>query len=398
MGNLILDGTQTAGPATRTGFFSQRLNTVSVAALLAFVIFAFPMIPYLGKETDLWSHIEYARSIHHLSDIRSPHFLFQLLLVLATRISGASYNAAAIALMSLSYAVMAAVIANRMIDRRLTDARLGASPGAVVAASVLVLIASHIFLQTLLKKNFYFGYIAPIVYHSPTQVLSKALALVVMLCYFSVAFRGNGSWKVRAALAVGIVLSAVAKPSFLIAFLPCACAVELYRGATGAWKVALRNFALLAVPGCIVLAAQFKMTYGGDGGGAGLGIAPFVVYGGTTEVLSKLWGSLLFPVTAAVVVWRARAVSAELRFAWLLYVFGMAISVCLVESGPRMAHGNFAWTGQTVSFIIYVESAIALMALGWKQAWPAWLAFAFHVVFGVIWYSAGFVLERGTFW
>ena len=59
--------------------------------------------------------------------------------------------------------------------------------------------------------------------------------------------------------------------------------------------------------------------------------------------------------------------------------------------------GNLTWTGQTVTFLLYVERVIALMALPWLRSWPAWAAFALHVFFGIVWYSAALLMPLGTF-
>ncbi len=348
------------------------------------------MVPYLQAPADLRDHIQYAKNIHRLSDIVSPHFLFQVLLIGINRAVGVSYEAAAIGLMSLCYAWMAALIVLRI---KSADPLISSWPAAAVA--VLVLLASHIFLQTALKLNFYYGYIVPISYHNPTQVLSKAIAVGVLFVYFALAFEGRRGVVWRLLLPIGVLLSAIAKPSFLIAFLPCVCAVAFLQAVAGRRKHGARILLLVMIPACITLALQFGMTYGEGGGG--LTFAPFLVYGGAAEVLTKWPASLLFPLVAAAMIWRQRACSSPFLFSWLLYAVGMAISICLVETGPRMMHGNFAWTGQTVTFLLYVESAIALMALPWRRVWPAWAAFTLHVFFGIVWYSAALLMPIGTF-
>jgi hypothetical protein len=371
----------------------QRTAVVGIAVVLATGIFAIPMIPYLASPADLWVHIEYAKSIHGPADIVSPHFLFQLLLIAITKVSGLSYNASAIALMSLCYGGMAGIIAARI--RRSVSA---APPWVILSVSVFVLLASHIFLQTAFKLNFLYGYIAPTVYHNPTQVLSKVLALVVMFTYFALAFKSERANRIyQVLLPVGVVLSAIAKPSFLIAFVPCVCLCEVYRATSGQWRLAARNLIFVALPAVVVLALQFRMTYTAGGNGGGLGLAPFLVYGGAADVIPKLPASLLFPVVAGVVLRRNGGFNSRMRFTWLLYAIGMIISTCLVEIGPRMMQGNFAWTGQTVTFLLYVETAIALMAVPGRHAWPAWWAFGLHVLFGIIWYSAALFLPLGTF-
>jgi hypothetical protein len=174
---------------------------------------------------------------------------------------------------------------------------------------------------------------------------AMALALAVMFAYFALGFDGRESRKWYVLLPPGVVLSAVANPSVLIAFLPCACAVEVYRGASESWRVATR----------------------------------------------------LFPVAAAIIIWGQRLYSNRLQFAGFLYALGMVISICVMESVPRLRQGNFAGTGQTVTFPLYAESMIALLAVPWRRAWPAWGAFTLHVLFGIVWYSAALFMPFGTF-
>lgn len=386
---VLTDFVVNARGGARIWLLDRPTLALGLAAVSAGIVFSVPMIPYLGFG-DFLLHIQYAKDIHQLADVVSPHFLFQFLLIGTNRVTGMSYEAAAILLMSLSYALMATLIALRM-----TVVAPLLAPWRVAALAVLVLLASHVFLQTLFKPNFYNGYIAPTTYHNPTQVLSKAMAIVVMCVYFAIAFEGRQGAVWRLLLPVGIVLSAIAKPSFLIAFLPCACAVEFFRAVNDSWRPAARKIALIAIPACLVLTLQYVVTF--DQSGGGLGFAPFLVYGGATQVLPKLPGSLLFPLVAAAVIWRERAWSNQLLFGWFLYAVGMVLSVCPIETGPRMMAGNFAWTGQTVTFLLYVESTIALMALAWLRAWPAWGAFALHVCFGTIWYSAALFLPVATF-
>lgn len=384
--------TNSISPST-TSDLILRSSVVWVAIVLAMAVFSVPMVPYLAHPADLWVHIEYAKDIHGPSDIVSPHFLFQLLLIAIAKASGLSFDVSAIALISMCYGGMAGMIAAQL--RRSGPAT---PTWGILAVSILVLLASHIFLQTAFKLNFLYGYIAPTVYHNPTQVLSKVLALAVIFAYFAVAIEsGMAIWFQRVLLPIGVVLSAIAKPSFLIAFVPCVCLWELFRITSGQWRLAARNLLLVVLPAVIVLALQFRMTYTAGGTGGGLAFAPFLVYGGAADVFSKLPASLLFPVVAGGAIWRGGGFDSRLRFVWLLYCIGMIISTCIVESGPRMMQGNFAWTGQTVTFLLYVQSAISLCRLPKQSALPGWVAFAPHVVFGVVWYAAALAMPLGTF-
>lgn len=356
-----------------------------LSAAIATFLFSIPVYGYLqnnGRNTDLWSHLDYAQRIGGISDIESPHFLYQLVLKLLHFILGISYESATILAMGLCYGGMAAIL-NYSIKIYSANKL---NYWALVLMPLAVLIASHVFIQTAFQHNFYFGYIAPVVYHNPTQNLSKLLSLLIMAIYYSVIISNGVSRKglLYFALPILIVLSALAKPSFLIAFLPCAVAVEFCRFILASRRQAVSNLALIAVPALIVLTFQYLMTFASTEAGNGLGFAPFIVYGGASEVLSKLPAALLFPLVTLCLAAGIRRLTARLIFSWLMLIVGLGISFCVVETGPRMMQGNFAWTGQTVIFLLYVESALYLVSQPLNKTWAGWTVFIPHVACGIV--------------
>jgi hypothetical protein len=73
------------------------------------------------------------------------------------------------------------------------------------------------------------------------------------------------------------------------------------------------------------------------------------------------------------------------------------VTLCVVERGQRMMHGNFAWTGQAAVFLVYVESLLFLLTRpqrGWTRV--AWIVFAVHVICGVFWYGLVFREDWGN--
>lgn len=362
-----------------------------VFAISVSLVFALAFIPYAYQAGDIALHIEYAKTIRQFSDISSPHFLLQILLIGVNYATDIGYEAATILIMALCYGAMAVIVAKRL--------RHGAPRVKIVeafAVSASVLVASHIFLQTAFAHNFYYGYVSPVVYHNPTQTLCKLFSVVIVYAYFAISFDRRESAALQAILPVAIVLSALAKPSFLIVFLPCAFVVEISRAKRSSWQEIVRNLSLFVLPALVVLAFQYRMNFSASG--AGIGFAPFKVFGGAKDVLLKFPASILFPVISAWVLYRTGEFTKKLAFAWFLYVVGMFVGFCIVETGPRLMHGNFAWTAQVVTFILYIESAISLCSIEWRKALPAWCAFGLHVIFGVIWFATPYFMRVGTYW
>jgi hypothetical protein len=371
------------------------------AGLFLFVstifVVVFGVFLAVQPRSDLDLHLEVAASLHSISDITYPHFLLQLL-VKAWVALGVPDRAGLALLLGGCYGGMAVLFA-REVERR------GAAPrkAQLWALTAAVLVASHVFLPTVPRHNFYYGYFVPVVYHNPTQQLCKLFALWIWFRYCR-DFLGGGvpAWPRSVQTGVLCALSAIAKPSFLIAFLPLSGLLALWDLVRGRWARMFRFGFGIAVPATAVLLAQAYSFYGPEAGGE-LIFAPFAVFN-AAQTRVKLPLSLLFPLVllATTLVRGARHEGrdapgrrAAWRAVWALAAIGLFETLCLGERS-RLMDGNFAWTGQTCVFLLYVESLLLLMTA--RVALPAralaWTAFALHVLSGAIWYGAVFFPER----
>jgi hypothetical protein len=69
----------------------------------------------------------------------------------------------------------------------------------------------------------------------------------------------------------------------------------------------------------------------------------------------------------------------------------LVYTLLLVETGPRLGDGNFAWSLQFGVFLVYVESAILFfqnMSLRTVRGSVGLVIFGLHVVCGLIMYTA----------
>jgi hypothetical protein len=194
-----------------------------------------------------------------------------------------------------------------------------------------------------------------------------------------------------AALCIG---SALAKPSFLIAFLPVSGLVALRDLLRRHFAAVIAYAFAIAVPTMLVLAVQAVATYGAETK-AGIILSPFAVFTQPGEFVLKLPLSLAFPLVVTV----AYGLSFRLQMAWLYAVLAIAYAVLLAESGPRLVQGNFAWTAQTGMFLLYVEAGLVIASrrdasIRWKICAGA---FAVHVVSGLIYAGANAMLPGPTF-
>jgi hypothetical protein len=386
------EGPGTLSLGQRVGLFA----FVSAIFVLVFAVFL-----WVQPEGDLETHIGYARSIQSVGNIQSPHFLLQLLLRGLYAI-GLPYRAGMALLLGACYGGMAVLIA-RELQRR--GARLPLGLAWLMVTSVL--LASHVFLFTAAVPNFYYGYFVPIAYHNPTQQLCKLFGLWIWFRY-SAHFLGNRrpSWRQASATGVLCVLSAISKPSFLIAFLPLAGGIALVDLARRRIARFLQFALAVAAPAALVLLAQAAFTYGEAARGTLL-FAPFAVFD-PYQTLFKLPLSILFPLAAlsALAIGRTHpagddsAQGSTFVAAWLFAAVALFETLFLAEADFVQA-GNFAWTGQMGVFLLYVESMLWLICrprrLSRRHADVIWAIFGLHVLSGLIWYGVVFLPTRGRF-
>jgi hypothetical protein len=366
------------------------LGTTIALFSIATLVFVYGFASFLRVQpvADLDIHIDYARQLRSLDNLTSPHFLFQLLLN-GVHALGLSYETATAWLLGICYGGMAVLIGREIATRGVVLSRFW-----TITLVMCVLIASHIFLLTVSRRNLYLGYFVPIAYHNPTQQLNKLFALWVYFVYRA-QFLSVPAASLRSMPGLGglCVLSALAKPSFLIAFVPTAALYAARDLVTRRWRQALLSAAAIGVPSALILAWQARVTYG-VGTPVQVALAPFVVFD-AAETLYKLPASLAFPLVVAVGALVTRVWNVSLSFVWVFTALALFATLGLVETGERMMQGNFAWTGQTAVFLIYVESMLLLLTQS-RRVWvaAAWAVFAVHVFCGVLWYGLMFLADR----
>jgi hypothetical protein len=358
----------------------------AVTSLFTYGFYTFLRVQFLD---DVRYHIAYAERIHSTADITSPHFLFQLLLK-AAHAAGLTYESATVWLLGLCYGGMALLIA-REIERR------GAALTSVRTFILIpaLLLASHIFLPTVLRPNLYFGYFVPIAWHNPTQQLNKLFTLWIYFLYASEFLDAAQARVSRVAATGGLsILSAIAKPSFLVAFLPTAGLFAIAHMVQRRWRQ-VAMFALgIGLPAAAALVWQARVAFG-TGTSTSVVFAPFVVFE-FQPTLYKLPASLAFPLVVWIAARRTGADDAKLHFVWIFTAIALFVTLCLGEEGRNLMFGNFAWTGQTAVFLAYVESVLLLISRQELTEWrrPAWAVFAVHVVCGLIWFGTVFFRDR----
>jgi hypothetical protein len=244
------------------------------------------------------------------------------------------------------------------------------------------------------SREFYFGYLFPNALHNPTIILLRPLSLALFLGCAAVLTAAAPPSPARATgLALLTVACALAKPSYVICVLPALAAVWLLEGGRVDRRWTTLALAVI-VPGAAVAAAQAWFTLTTDQmEPTTIVLAPLkVVFLHTRRNLPlvglKFVLSIVFPFAVACAFAAAALRDAALRLAWLAFLAGALYAYGLAETGERMIHGNFLWSGQAAAAVLFVASARFWLARGTEPGtrvrWGACaVALLLHLLAGV---------------
>jgi hypothetical protein len=353
----------------------------------------------------------------------TPHFLYHtttaLIFVLIPDMDIATAGAW---VMILSY--LALMLITYWQIRRISD----------LPATIPILLTSAIFVISLMilapiniftPENLYFGYFAPHVYHNPTVNIMKPFS--VLLFFMSLQlFRQKEAllWRWVFPFALLTFLSLVAKPSFIIAFVPTlgliTAAFILWRIAQGLrkrlslmsifanilqrqyinWTVLMLG---IVIPTFAILFYQ-TLTWTSSGG---VGIDPFRVFFEWTlhyeenadkQILFKFIMSSAFPIAVYSLHLKKAYRNLMFNLAWLMFLVSVAYAYLLVDY-TVIAAGDFTWSAQIAALILYIVATLFLFKqyaqvfvgekfkpLQWAILILCLAIFSLHVVSGIHWY------------
>lgn len=386
----------------RTYWTSLFLATIA-AALYTFVV----VLEVSMGVTDYSLHAQIAKDMT-TGGIVPPHFLYQILLIGIHWLLNFSFTQATYIV------VFGTVLATFLIAYR-DFAKSHTQASSLWFLAVFVLLFSHpIPLVFPFDHHLYFGYIAANVYHNPTILLLKPIAMVHLILLVMVLQPEAGLKKDSlqiAALALLTGISIITKPNYFIILLPAVVGIYILKRfllseSTQGW---VRVIALgVALPGLILLLAQFSFFYG-SGSGNSIEIGLFEVFKMNSKIgtlLPKLVLSIAFPVSVCLLMWRRLVRQVDFQLSVAMLIMSLIFSYGLVDrvAGGGAASGNFWWSAQISHFLLlFVCLKIYVTALlGAKKEYrpklliPAYVGGA-QLLSGVVWYWSNLYLSNTHF-
>jgi hypothetical protein len=366
---------------------------------------------------DYGYHVGTALEMKDQRSIELPHFLYHLYVILLSVIlPGLSeYDLAMVSIVTLRIAGALAVfwLISRALPRPLT-LRGGL---ALAGIAFMLVIVTAITVPTWPDGQFYLGYIGLNAFHNPTLLALVPLALPTAWLTTRITFSDPerpGLARDTALSALLIVLSTLAKPSYLLCLLPAVGMLSLWRLIRRErlpWRALILG---LALPGVILLAWQYVFTYGGGSTSDSLSessieFAPFkvMVWLSNDHNISGLFLlSIAFPALVYVLFFPETFKDRFFTLSAVAAVFGASYAYLLAEGGDRTGDGNFIWSAEITLFIWFVAAMRFLIrrnrpTIFGRDAWTrartvvVLAVFGLHLVSGALFELRGAVLNTG---
>jgi hypothetical protein len=219
---------------------------------------------------------------------------------------------------------------------------------------------------TIWTSSYMIGYFNPIVYHNPTMIAVRLFTIPLFLLavrIFQLDSRRDWNHRVYQALlcAVLVLLASLAKPSYTFVLLPGCCLFAFWQVLRHR-KVDLPLLALgICLPGVLMLGVLYLLAYYShyDGSSIAIGFLTFMQRHTLSWRLPiQLILSLVFPIGLYIGYRKEAQQDSYLSLSWIMFGIGASMAYLLYEDGPRVADGNFVWSGYSAVFVLMFASLL----------------------------------------
>lgn len=237
----------------------------------------------------------------------------------------------------------------------------------------------------------YLGQNSPTIWHNPTNMAVKPIALAAFLWFMKICDREKkGRWTDFAILAVLLLLSCFIKPSFVQGFMPAAAVFLLFmliKDRKSWFGFCCKTAASFLLP-CMYFLIQYVTVFG-ENTNRGIGIAPFEVMKMDTRYpLISILQAVAFPLFVFLAVgWKKVSKDHYMLLAGLFYVVSLLEAVLFIEV-QEAASGNFEWALQLALFILFAMTAVKFYRSDIKKSvrLAGNILLGYHCLSGIFYY------------
>lgn len=240
-------------------------------------------------------------------------------------------------------------------------------------ASILVIFMGPIYVPGF-HPYFYRWSFQIFAWHSPTEQSMILFSLIAFMCFVLLYENSDDGvdpkrWLIAMLTAL---MSAFAKPAFIIDLIIAVVALFLIDLFTTKEKPFLKRFGELFIMGCalipsgIYMLVIMKYSFNGEGdlhdGEVKVDLAHVLEY-------NNLFAAIVCGLAFAILVWAVNyKLLREKRYRMVFGVFlaGVLQWTLFVEEGQRATHGNFTW-GRQIGCYLLMITAVAIAINNWKD-------------------------------
>jgi hypothetical protein len=381
-----------------SNFFQRNIKLIVFNLLLVGIFFP---ITYqqvvIFKESDYQAHINLARNLLFTGKLffggtAIPHPLNAIGTIFFSQVFGFSLEYGQIIVILLSYALLGTVIYSQI--KNITEL---SEDWKRMIISFGIIIAGPLFLLVGIDQKYYFGYTGFAIYHNPTIILLRPFAVLLWLVILKFSFSNiNTGMRIFLGILV-VILSTLAKPSYIICILPALGLVVLWRKIRSQpINVRIVLFGIF-IPAILVLLWQYKLAFMGTRDTSVI-LAPFKVISWMShKIVIKYLFSTIFPLSVTLFYLKRVFQDKAMMIAWIIFGIGSFYGYFLAEDGISIYSGNFLWSTHISLFVLFFQSVIFFLSqkpigkynnLTWIALWSI---FGAQVVCGIIYYVHCFI-------
>lgn len=281
-----------------------------------------------------------------------------------------------------------ALILYRFFDRELKKC-LSKRRICLLTIGIMMLTALY---MPWFNREVYLGQSSPTIWHNPTNMAVKPVALLAFLWFLRLYKNGQRiRWMEFAGLSGLLLLSCFIKPSFVQGFLPGVVLfllLELFLTKGKSLLFSLK-MALVFIPSGIYFLVQFFSMFG-SGAERSMGISPFMVMRfDTAHPLISILQAAAFPLFVIGITGRRRIFKdKELLFSLIFYLVSLLEFVLLIEV-TEPESGNFEWALQLALFAFFAVAAVRFYQKKDKKSWMTYVGkglLFYHMASGIYYY------------
>lgn len=347
--------------------------------------------------SDIPDHIGHILKINSTDTSYPPNFVFYFGVNLFSAFSSSKLLMYGVTVVLLSAASLAKYALSKSII-------LDLNRHYVFEKGKLTLLALGLFLcfaipdpySVLVLKKMYLGRLAPIAWHNSTTIMVFPFAIWLFwkqLKVFDVSYKATRKdIQILTLLVIGNILI---KPSFIFVYIPVTFFFLLNKIKVEGIKRFLFNLVPIITGGLFIVVQYFLIYFLQKGSiqeepSSVVISAPFEAF----SLFVPLWYlpvafvlSLALPILS-IILYREILKYKPFIYSLMLTVAGVALSACVMESGPRMLHGNFMWQNIICTFLLMLSTVSFLASrfhdLKSKRTIALLAVFLIHTLSGIL--------------